>query len=187
MRISITLLQYEHGVIRQVLDCLKEIIENETLDENERIAVDIQDFLSEFMDGFHHRKEEKFIFPTVSEKSEDMATVTGSLLSAHEEARRHLDEMKQTINNSSISDRSVFIVAGRDLVKHVTDHINEEEGSAFPLFEEAISADEDIDIYAQYEKFVLDEFDVDFMRRNEDRAFRIENEVLGPGYYEGVA
>jgi hemerythrin-like domain-containing protein len=187
MRISITLLQYEHGVIRQVLDSLKEIFENDALDEYEKVAVDIHDFLLEFMDGFHHRKEEGFIFPSVSKKSDETARIADFLIRDHEKARKFLAKMKQTLNGWSISDKSSFIEAGKNLVKHVTEHIKEEEESAFPIFEEIITVEEDIDIYTECEKFVLAEFDADFMRRNEDRAFEIENEVLGPGYYEGIA
>ena len=187
MRVSITLLQYEHGVIRQVLDCLKEIIENNTLDEYEKVAVEIYDFLSEFMDGFHHRKEEGFIFPFVSKKSNEAASIADSLIRDHEKARKFLAEMKQAVTSSFLSEKSNFIVAGRNLVRHLTDHIKEEEESAFPIFEETLTVEEDLDIYTQYEEFVLAEFDADFMRRSEDRAFKIENEVLGPGYYEGIA
>jgi hemerythrin-like domain-containing protein len=187
MRVSITLLQYDHGVIRQVLDCLREIFENNVLEEYERVAVDIHDFLLEFMDRFHHRKEENFIFPSVSKKSDETAGISDSLIRDHEKARRFLAKMKETISDRSISDKSSFIEAGKNLVRHVADHIKEEEERAFPIFEEIISVEEDIDIYTECEKFVLAEFDADFMRRNEDRAFEIENEVLGPGYYEGIA
>ncbi|NYT11312.1 MAG: hemerythrin domain-containing protein [Methanomassiliicoccales archaeon] len=187
MRVSITLLQYDHGVIRQVLDCLKEILENDFLDEYERVAVDIHDFLSEFMDRFHHRKEENFIFPSVSNKSDETARISDSLIRDHEKAREFLARMKKSISEGSISDRSSFIEAGKNLVRHVTDHIKEEEERAFPIFEGIISVEEDIDIYTECERFVVDEFDADFMRRNEDRAFEIENKVLGPGYYEGIA
>jgi len=186
MRVSITLLQYEHGVIRQVLDCLKEIVENDVLDEYELVAVDIHDFLSEFMDGFHHRKEEGFMFPQVSKNADEAARLVDSLIKDHEIARTFLAEMGQTIIDGSISKKSSFIKSGKGLVRHVTDHIQEEEEEAFSIFEDIITVEEDIAIYTEYEKFVLAEFDGDFMRRNEDRAFKIENEVLGPGYYEGI-
>jgi hemerythrin-like domain-containing protein len=58
MRISVTLLSYEHGVIRQVLDVLAEIVRTSSIDKHFDHVVEIVDFLDSYMDKFHHKKEE---------------------------------------------------------------------------------------------------------------------------------
>lgn len=186
MRVSITLLQYEHGVIRQVIDCLKEIVERDLIDKHGRAAVEIHSFLVEYMDGFHHRKEEGFMFPLVSSKSGNIVELVEGLKKDHEMARNILSEVEGGLVNGEIIDREGFLSSGARLVEHITQHIQVEEDRAFPKFEEALTLDEDGDMSKQYEEFTLKEFDENFMIRSEDFAFRIENEILGPGYYEGI-
>jgi branched-chain amino acid transport system ATP-binding protein len=186
MRVSITLLQYEHGVIRQVIDCLKEIVDKDLLDKHGRAAVEIHSFLVEYMDRFHHRKEEGFIFPLVSSKNGSIVELVEGLKKDHETARNLLSEVEGSLGSDEMVDREAFLSSGGKLVEHITQHIQLEEDSAFPRFEEVLSLDEDVDISKRYEEFALKEFDENFMVRSEDFAFRIENEILGPGYYEGI-
>ncbi len=186
MLVSITLLQYENGVIRQVLDCLKVILEKGLPVKHQDSAVEIQDFLNEYMDRFHHQKEERFIFPFSSKSSNELPEITKELLADHDTARALLARMAATIDNGSIVEERDFKEAGIDLVKHVTDHISEEEDTAFPRFEDIISIEEDGTLAERFQDFVLMEFDEDYPRRSEEKAFKIENQVLGPGYYQGI-
>ena len=186
MRVSITLLQYEHGVIRQVVDCLKEIVEKDLLDKHEGIAMQIHSFLDEYMDRFHHQKEERFLFPTMRDLGDEYRLLIDDLKEDHERARSLISDLSGSIHEGRVMDRETFLGKGYALVNHITDHIKKEEDSAFPKLEEMISVDQDGELSARYEEFTLSEFDDTFMRRSEDLAFEIENKVLGPGYYEGV-
>jgi len=186
MLVSITLLQYEHGIIRQVIDCLKVILENGLPVKHNDSTMDILEFLNDYMDRFHHQKEERFVFPSAFTNSGELETITNNLLNDHEKARALLSRMNASVDKGSIIEMEEFIEAGLDLVKHVTDHITQEEDVAFPLFEEVISIEDDGTIAEKFQDFVLMEFNEEYPRVSEEKAFRIENQVLGPGYYQGI-
>ncbi len=186
MRVSITLLQYEHSVIRQVISCLKEIIDGELPPKHLKSAIEIRVFLTEYMDRFHHGKEEKFIFPIASGRSSNLKSVADDLLHDHERARELLGTMAENVHDDSIIDTSAFIAASDELVDLITEHIREEEDNAFPQFENLISVEEDQEITSDYRDFTIMEFDEDFPMRSEEFAFRTQSRVLGPGFYDGV-
>jgi hypothetical protein len=52
--------------------------------------------------------------------------------------------------------------------------------------EEGITIEKDADIVASYEDFLVSRFDLGFLKRNEDLVTRVQDEVLGPGYYQGI-
>jgi hemerythrin-like domain-containing protein len=186
MRVSITLLQYEHGIIRQMVDCLKEIIDKQLLEKHRESAIEIHSFLTEYMDGFHHRKEERFIFPLATERSHELKEIADRLFNDHERARDLLKRMGSAIDEEIIKDEEEFMTSAGELVDHITQHIREEEDSAFPSFENMITVEEDQDLADRYSEFTILEFDEEFPLRSEEQVFRIENDVLGPGYYDGI-
>ncbi|MEM0449937.1 MAG: hypothetical protein QW520_08980, partial [Methanomassiliicoccales archaeon] len=73
MRGSITLLQYEHGIIRQVIDVLGEMVKKDNLKKYTDQTVKIVDFLDVYISKYHHKKEERFLFKKVSSLSAEIS------------------------------------------------------------------------------------------------------------------
>ncbi len=182
MRISVTLLSYEHGVIRQVLDVLAEIVRTSSIE-----LVEIVDFLDSYMDKFHHKKEERFVFPAAMISSPNLKPEIEELLHEHRRARQLLGIMIDETRQKGIKDLNRLSRSSKALVEHVTIHIQKEESSVFPKIEDAISIDDDIKVDEKCREFTRDRFGEDFHQVNERFSFRIQDEVLGAGHNSSVA
>lgn len=186
MRYSVTLLQYEHGLIRQVTDVLSEMVKRGDLEENRRQAQRVVEFLDEFMDHFHHAKEEKFLFPAGAKAVGGMKADIERLLADHRKARGYISKMKRQAGTRSVLLSRDFAKTSRQLVEHIRQHVRHEEDAVFPRFEEALTLEEDEELAEKYVSFLTSNFDSDFMKRSEDFAIKLQDDVLGPGYYQGI-
>ena len=76
MMVSITLLQYDHGLVRQVIDVLGAVVKDRSAQKHMEDVKDMALFLDRFIDQMHHAKEERFLFPKAVElkamKQQDM-------------------------------------------------------------------------------------------------------------------
>jgi hemerythrin-like domain-containing protein len=186
VRYSVTLLQYEHGLIRQVTDVLAELVKRNDLEKHRKEAQRIARFLDEFMDHYHHAKEEKFLFPAGSKAVGGMRNEMERLLDEHRKARALISKMKRQSGDRGRALSGEFAVTSKQLVDHITAHVRFEEDAIFPRFEEALSLEQDEKLAEDYMAFLSSEFDADFTRRSENFVVRIQDEVLGPGYYQGI-
>ena len=186
MRASVALLSYEHGVIRQVLDVLGEVLKANSIEKYMDQVVRIVDFLDSYMDKFHHKKEERFVFPASTRSTPALEPDIERLLADHRRARRLLKAMTNETRHEGVKDLVRLSRSGHALVEHITNHIQREESSVFPRIEDAISIEEDSDIYEKCMEFARDRFGEDFHQKSEKFSFEIQDEVLGPGHYDGV-
>jgi hemerythrin-like domain-containing protein len=187
MRACVALLSYEHGVIRQVLDVLGEILKEDHTEKYMRQVIEIFEFLDSYMDRFHHKKEERFVFPAAMESAPSLEPDIDGLLADHRRARRLLKTMLDETRHEGMKDLARLSRSSRAFVEHVTNHIQREESSVFPRIEDAISIEDDIEVYEKCMEFTRDRFGEDFHQINEKFSFRVQDEVLGPGHYGGVA
>ncbi|MFP4170924.1 MAG: hemerythrin domain-containing protein [Methanomassiliicoccales archaeon] len=183
MRVAITLLQYEHGVIRQVLDCLGKAAR----EDGKHISLfpDISTFLTEYMDEFHHGKEERFLFPFMRD-FDLMPDAVDDLLEDHRKARELIGAMGECIEGDEVTDPREYMARARELVEHVTLHVQVEENSVFPRIEESISIEQDQKLYEKYDHFTTRGFGPDFQKKNEDFSFYLQDKIMGPGRIEGI-
>jgi hemerythrin-like domain-containing protein len=186
MNAAIMILQYEHGVIRQVTDVLDAILQRSDLGGNHEHLMQIQAFLWNYVDHFHHQKEERFIFSEAQGISDTLAKDTKSLKGDHEKARDILKRMDENLTAEIFNERQdVFQEAASEFVKHITDHIQYEENVFFPGFEKQLAPEKRGPITQQFKDFLEKEFGGDaFYTENERFSFKIQNEILGPGYYD---
>lgn len=187
MRASVALLSYEHGVIRQVLDVFGETLKRGITDRCERHAVEMVEFLDRYVDKSHHKEEERFVFPSAVRSSPSLDSTVEDLIKDHRRVARLLKALASEIKGGSIAGSKKFSDKGRSFVEMVTQHVQKEENFVFPRIEEALTIDEDADVYRKCEEYVLKKFGPNFIRESEEFSFRIQNEVLGPGYYQGIA
>lgn len=180
------LLSYEHGVIRQVLDVLREILKGNSTEKYKDQVVEIVDFLDSYMDRFHHKKEERFVFPTAMKSAPALRPEIDRLIADHRRARRLLRTMLDETRHKGVKDLTRLSKSSRALVEDVTNHIQKEESSVFPRIEDAISIEDDTEVYEECKEFTRDRFGEDFHQVNEKFSFRVQDEVLGPGHYGGI-
>lgn len=186
MRASVALLSYEHGVIRQVLDVLGEILKTSSTEKYMNQVVRIVNFLDSYMDRFHHKKEERFVFPSAIRSAPDLEPEIEELIADHRRARKLLKVMIDETRRDGVKDLTRLSKSSQALVEHMTNHIQREETSVFPRIEDAISIEEDSDVFERCMEFMRDRFGEDFHQKNEKFSFEIQDEVLGPGHYGGV-
>lgn len=185
MRISITLLSYEHGVIRQVIDCVADVVRRGEVDRFRKLLAMSNTFFVDYMDHFHHGKEENFLFPFVKERRQEEATIE-RLLNDHRMAREILGQLTDSDDGEEITDEEAYYRVAQEMVNHVTKHINFEEDHFFPRVEDRISLDDDERLYAGYESFMREKFNEDFARKQEDFSFRLQSKILPAGHFNGV-
>ena len=185
MNAAITILQYEHGIIRQVVDVLGVLLQRENIAGNYEHLVQIQEFQWNFTDHFHHQKEERFIFPEAEKMSEQFANDAEILKKDHEKARDILRSMDSSLSSTMKNNsQESFRDAGMRFVKHITDHIQYEEDTFFPFFEKHVAPEKSSLIKKHFKEFLEMSFGGKvFYAQNENFSFGIQNEVMGAGYF----
>lgn len=179
MSISINLLSYEHGILRQVIDVLREVVEKQTIDKHRNYLVEIVQFLEVYLDEFHHAKEEQFLFPSVIRASALLNAEIPKLIRDHQHAKDLLNVMKLEIKRGP---PELFYKASLELVEHMASHIDKEELLIFPKIEGYLTPEVNKRINKEYSDFNK-HFGPDFYRTSEDFAKKIQNDILGPGAF----
>lgn len=183
MRISVTLLQYDHGIVRQVLDVVGELLRSHRTEKHAAEFQEAMVFLEQFLDRFHHAKEERFLFPAAAVECPRVAETLDRLKKEHAQARRM---MKSALKALDLGDVQKAEKEARKLVDHMTVHISEEENQVFPAIENALQLETDARIHVQYERFMEKEFGKSYYQVAEAFANDIQDRLLGPGFFKGI-
>jgi hemerythrin-like domain-containing protein len=158
---AINILMDEHRVIEQVLNCLEKLAHacerGEPLDIwSARQALD---FFRTFADGFHHLKEEDFLFPLV--ECRWFRHGTGPIhvmLHEHELGRERLHALAWAVDAAESGNPAaveVFVRHARDYVRLLRDHIQKENQGLFPAVAAALSSEdagELLQLFGEFEK-----------------------------------
>lgn len=143
-------------------------------------AMEISAFLSDFIDKFHHQKEERFLFPFASARVPALGGTVAELVSDHTKARELLDAMNGTVGEAARW--AEFSASASSLIAHMTQHINREELSVFGMIEEALSPAEDREIRQAMTDFA-NAFRPNYYRTAEEFSKCIQDRILGPDYF----
>ena len=181
MTVATELLSYEHGILRQVIDPIKEAAETHTLDKYRTLLGEVTNFLGIYLDQFHHVKEELFLFPVAIQASESLRSEIPKLIREHQQAWELLDQMDSAIKANAM-DR--FSESSLALVEHMTSHIDREERSVFPSIEAHLTPALSLDIKSNYVAFNA-HFGPEFYHNSENFARKVEEKILGPQPFEG--
>lgn len=179
-------MQYEHGIIRQVTDVLGEMMRRETLSKHQRQVVKIAEFMDSYVTKFHHLSEERFLFKAAMGMSSELSSGAKELMSDHEKVNQIISRLKQLSKRKEAFGDGKLMFVAKELVESMTRHIRHEEDVYYPKVEEALSMEQDGDLLTAIEEFTKSKFDPDFLRLSEDFAVKLQDEVLGPGYYQGI-
>jgi hemerythrin-like domain-containing protein len=185
MKASITLLSYDHGILRQVLDVYKDIVAKGSIEKHRQIATEGAEFLLMFMDHFHHGKEERFLFPAAMCADPEHGEDLQPLFEDHRIARMLAERMLNSVRPGG--DDKVFYESAGRLVEHMTAHIQKEENVTFPGIESKMSDKDDMRVYKEFEDFIMNNFKEDLYPSAEAFASRFQDEVLGKGFFENGA
>jgi hemerythrin-like domain-containing protein len=178
MHITITLLSYDHGILRQVLDVISDVASEASFDQYRDMMPEVSDFLLGFMDRYHHGREERFIFPLAAESPERIKAMVPELIDDHRKARSLAEAITENIASWDTGPLAQNIT---DLAVHMRHHIKEEEDLVFPGLDAALEGDRDLAVFERSQAFIKDEFGEDFPRKAEDFANRLQDRVWGEG------
>lgn len=178
-----TLLQYDHGIVRQVLDVVGELLRSHRADRHPAEFQEAMAFLEQFLDRFHHAKEEKFLFPAAAEECPKVAETLIRLKKEHAQARRMMKIALKALDEGDVPKAEK---EARKLVDHMTVHISEEENQVFPVIDNCLQLETDAKIHVQYERFMEKEFGKSYYQVAEAFANDIQDRLLGPGFFKGI-
>lgn len=178
-----TLLQYDHGIARQVLDVVGELLRSQRAQKHPSEFQEAIAFLEQFLDRFHHAKEEMFLFPAAAEEFPRMTETLDRLKRDHAQARKM---MRAALSAMKKGDMVRAEKEARSLVDHMTVHISQEENNVFPAIEGSLQLETDARLHAQYEMFMEKEFGKGYYQVAESFANDIQDRLLGPGFFKGI-
>jgi len=181
MGLAVTLLSYEHGILRQVIDVLNATVEQGKTESHRPRMAEVVRFLGVYMDQFHHGKEEQLLFPSVI-RAPLLTEEIPRLIRDHQRARGLLTAMASGINSGDVHK---FGDASKMLVEHMTAHINKEEGKIFPRIEAVLATEEGRRLNKEYRDFNK-HFAPDYYGKSEEFAKRVQDEILGPRAFKGT-
>lgn len=151
-------LSEDHLVIERAVACLE--LAAHRLDTGEAVRlglfVDIADFIRDFADGCHHRKEEEALFPALEAAGlpRDGGPV-GVMLSEHEEGRRLAAALRSAAETLAAGDES----AARDVVENAEGyaallrrHIFKEDNVLFMMAQQVLGPEKQAALAGAFER-----------------------------------
>ncbi len=176
MRICTTLLSYDHGILRTVLDVFEKVCSDNTLETYAEETPEVILFLSDFMDHYHHGVEERFMFPYASKRSKDLFAQVPILISQHRTAKGFVDQIGSAYERK---DPAAISEAGIALVEHMKKHIALEEDKIFPKIEELLLPEDDLEMNEKTQAWIAENFGASFQHDWEEYSYRYQNKILG--------
>ncbi len=150
-------LRSDHESITLMLDIMEAV--NKKIDGGEKVEAgdigDISEFLTDFADNYHHKKEENFLFPALEAAGMPArGGPVGIMLQEHEISRSLTERINESAGNYVSGTESAledFRSAAAEYVSHLRQHIDKENNILFMM------ADAQLDQFAQAD--LVDSFD----------------------------
>ena len=150
-----------------MLDSLASRVEGDELPPADDLR-GLLDFFTVFADGCHHVKEERILFPALEAAGLARgAGPVGALLEQHDEGRRLVGLMRGALPSleRDAQARRRFAAAARDFVTMLDRHIALENEGLFAIAEGMLTAEDDRDITAAFDRHEEAEMGEDVHRR----------------------
>jgi Uncharacterized conserved protein len=155
MNSATNILKEEHRIIERMLNVLDLVSRNiEKVDI--KIFEKIFDFIENFIDKCHHRKEETVLFPNLEIRGiPKIGGPIGVMLMEHEEAKEYVNKLKVAVANYYSGDKK----AKDQIIKYINEyvfllrqHIMKEDNVLFPMADNLISENENLEIIEKFEE-----------------------------------
>jgi uncharacterized protein len=136
----------EHEMIERAMDVLKKELKNVTKGGLDLFSLKrALDFLMEFGDKIHNKKEEDYLFPLMIERGIPKDGPIRVMLLEHDEERALLQQMLldvETIFEFSPDDKNTFKQKGLDYLKVRAEHIWKENDVLYKMGAQVLSAED---------------------------------------------
>jgi len=102
------------------------------------------DYLEQFMDGAHHAKEDRHLFPALRRRSAEAAAILDRLQAEHRNGPEILKTLRLRLAEAAAdtTNAAAFAEALRSYTESVKAHVRTEEKDAMPLAREALAAED---------------------------------------------
>lgn len=155
-----TCLDREHKLIERAMTVLaKNLVGVEFGEFDTALMTRTLNFLLDFGENVHNKKEEAILFPLMRERHVPMeGDPFGALLMEHQTERDLLARMILEVPNladQSAERRAAFKQEGMDYLRARADHIWKEDGTLYPLGRQNFSANDASFLLAQFNKIDL--------------------------------
>ena len=116
----------------------------------------ILEFLTVFVDRCHHGKEEDYLFPALEEAGvqRDKGPI-GILLREHQEGRQLVAQLREAVKSFVSGDTSAaqsLEKAGRDYITLLSQHIQKEEDTLFPMAERMLGPEKQAELSKDFQQ-----------------------------------
>ena len=157
------ILMEEHRVIERVIDAIEVAARRLDSDPSIRAGffLDAADFIREFADGCHHRKEEGVLFPAMEAAGvPKKGGPIGVMLTEHEEGRRLTRGMRTAAEKLATGDEAARGEVQRNALGYVNllrQHIMKEDSVLFPMADRVIRDQERAEVADAFERIQQEE------------------------------
>ncbi len=160
----------EHELIERAMEVLKSNLEEiDAESENLTQIKRALDFLLEFGDKIHNRKEEDYLFPLMGNKGIPVeGGPLGVMLMEHKAERELLQSMLNqisTLKNAPESERQDFRDKGLDYLKIRADHIWKENDVLYPMARKVLAAQEADELLEEFKRIDLETYGPDARKK----------------------
>ncbi|MBI3652214.1 MAG: hemerythrin domain-containing protein [Acidobacteria bacterium] len=172
-------LKHEHRVIERALRALEGICFHLRAGQEVPLTdiLFLLDFISGFANGYHHFKEEKYLFPALQRQG---IIWEGGVLEAIEQEHKierdlvpRLLTATKGLEEHEAAAIARFTAVASTYISHMLGHMRHEDATLFRLAEEMIPSAEQHKIYDEF-KHAEHEVGLDTIRLYEDLASRLE-------------
>ena len=178
------ILSSEHCVIEHILKALTMAADKIREDQQVRpgFFIDASDFIKEFADGCHHKKEEGVLFKAMAESG--MSLQNGPIavmLHEHEQGRLYTREMREAARRLELGDDSARKAIVENALGYTTllrQHIYKEDNILFPMANRAISLDHQNKLISDFERLEQEETGEGIHEKYLAMAEALEKETL---------
>jgi len=135
MHKSIEVLYNEHEIIKSVINYREKITVLAKSDpvKCKDIIIRLIDFFRNYADKFHHYKEEKLLFPLMSEKNEMLKdSIIEEMLDNHQDFRKLVKSIESAVEMENCEESSALLLKYTEML---LDHIAVEDDEFFQMAE----------------------------------------------------
>src|SRR5213083_3771055 len=171
----------EHGVLKRILLIYGEAIRR--IDSKEDLPpeplADSAKIIREFVEDYHEKLEENFLFPRFKEANK-LVDLVDVLLQQHEAGRRLTDVTMHLATNQALKnldDRRKLADSLRQFIRMYNPHEAREDTILFPEFRKIVSKNEYDSLAEDFEKKEHELFGEDGFERMVDKVTGIEKKL----------
>lgn len=175
----------EHRVIEHVLSAMQLMTKRITQGEQVRpgFFLDAADFIKEFADGCHHRKEEGVFFIALEKAGlPTQGGPVGVMLADHEKGREFTRKMKAATQKWADGDSTVLsqvLENAQGYFDLLQQHIYKEDNILFPMADKILPAEVQQQVLNDFERIEVEETGAGFHERYHAMAETLQAESLG--------